>query len=169
MPFVGARPNDSDIGHGAVRDPGLLAVQNPLIAVLLGARLHARGIRSEARLGESKTSDRFARLHLRQPAVFLLGRSIRVDRIHHQRALHRNEAPQPRIAALDFLHDQPVFHVAQPRAAVAFQIRAQESELPDLRDQFFRKARVSIAIANDRNHAVFDKLPRSLPDQQFLF
>ena len=140
-----------------------------MIAVLLRARLHARGIRSETRFGEAETSDRLARLHLRQPAILLFIRAVGEDRVHHQRALHRYEAAQPRIAALDFLHDQPVFDVAQARAAVAFEIRAQESELAEFRDQLLGKAPVAIAIANHRNHAVFDELPRGLAHQQLLF
>ncbi len=60
----------------AVGDPGLLAVEDPVIAVFVGGRPHARGIRAEAGLGEAEASQRLARLQFRKPALFLFFRSV---------------------------------------------------------------------------------------------
>ena len=42
-PVVGARPHDRDVGHRAVGDPHLLAVQDPVVAVAARAGAHAPG------------------------------------------------------------------------------------------------------------------------------
>ena len=58
-----------------------------------------------------------------------------MDRVHDQRALYRGEGAQARVAALELLHHEAVGHVAHARAAVAVEVRAEEAELGDLRNQ----------------------------------
>ena len=98
----------------------------------------------------------------------LLLRPVGQDRIHHQRALHADEAAEAGIAALQFLHDQAVLDVVHARAAIAFQIRAEESQPAHLRNQFGGEARVAEAIADQRQNPLVGKLARGLPHQQFL-
>ncbi len=165
---IAARPHYRDIGHAAVGDPGLLAVQHPGIAITRGRGAHPRGVRAEIRLGQAEAADGFAALQARQPPVLLLVRSICIDGIHHQRALHRNKAPQARIAALNLLHDEAVFHVAHARAAVAFEVGAVKPQLAHFRNQFGRKARIAETIANRRRNALIGEAPRRLPHHQLL-
>src|SRR5258708_9072675 len=139
-----------------------------MVAVFLRARLHAGGIGAESRLGEPETSESFAGLQFRKPAIFLLVGSVRQDWIHHQRALHGGEAAESGIRALQFLHHQAVLHIAHAGATVAFQIRSEKTESADFRDQFLGEACVAKTIANQWNYAIFDKLAGSLPNQQFL-
>ena len=54
-----------------------------------------------------------------------------VDRIHAQARLHRHEAAQAGIAALELLADQPVRDRVQAGAAVAVDRAAEQSELRD--------------------------------------
>ncbi len=84
-------------------------------------------------------------------------------------ALHGGEAAESGIRALQLLHDQAIFDIAHARAAVAFQIRAQKTEPAEFRDQLFGETGVAEAIANQRDDAIFNKLPGGLADQQFLF
>ena len=107
-------------------------------------------------------------LQFRKPALLLFLAAEGQDRIHHERALHANETAQPGIAALDLLHHQTVLDVAHPGAAVAFDIGAQKSQAPHLRDQFCGEARLTEAIADQRKHALIDELARGLPNQQLL-
>ena len=64
-------------------DPLVIQVFSPFkiqpIAVLLRARQHARGIRSEPRLREPEAANRLARLQLRKPVLLLFGRSVGED------------------------------------------------------------------------------------------
>ena len=91
-----------------------------------------------------------------------------MDRVHDQGALHRNEAAQPRIAALEFLHHQAVGHVGHARAAVAGKIRAEKSQLRQLRHQVHRKRRFAIVLFDDGQDLLVDELPRRLPRETFL-
>src|SRR5262249_29192959 len=95
--------------------------------------------------------------------------SVSQDGIHHQSALDAGEAAQPGIAPLEFLHEQTVFDIAHSRAAVAFQIRAEKSELAHFRHQLQRKLRFTIRIADHGSHTIVHELPRGLPDHEFLF
>src|SRR5260370_15504835 len=140
-----------------------------MVAVFLRTSLHAGRIGAESRLGEPETSESFASLQFRKPAIFLLVSAVGQDWIHHQRALHGGEAAESGIRALEFLHHQAVFHVAHASATVAFQIRSEKTEAADFRDQFFGEARVAKTISHERNNAIFDELAGGLPNEQFLF
>ncbi len=97
---------------------------------------------------------------------FLLVGSVGVDGIHHQRALHGDEAAQAGIAALDLLHDEAVLDVAHAGAAVAFQVRAEEAEFGHFGDQLGREAGVAEAIADHGRDALVGEPARGLPHQQ---
>ena len=87
------------------------------------------GIRSEPRFGQPETADRGAGLQSRQPLLLLFLAAEGEDGIHHQRALHADEAAQAGIAALQLLHDQAVLDVVHAGAAVAFEIGAEKAQL----------------------------------------
>ncbi len=53
-----------------------------------------------------------------------------------QRGLHADERAHAGVAALQFLHDQAVFDVRHPGAAVAFEAGAEEAEVGHGLDQF---------------------------------
>src|SRR5207249_4902155 len=91
------------------------------------------------------------------------------DGIHYQRALHADEAADAAIDALQLLHDEPVFHVSHGRAAVPFEVGAEESEVRHFRDQLFGKARVAKAIADEREDALVSEAARGLAHHELLF
>ena len=70
---AGAREDDVEVGDAAVRDPGLLAVED--VAVAVGARRarHRGDVGAGVGLGERERGDRLAARHARQVARLLLG------------------------------------------------------------------------------------------------
>jgi len=76
-----------------------------------------------------------------------------VDRVHAQRGLHRHEAAQGRIAALELLADQTGGHRIQARASIALQTAAQQPEFGHFRNQLAWKAVILKALADDRQNA----------------
>ena len=116
------------------------------------------GIRAEVGLGETEAADHLARRQPRQPVALLLLAAERVDRIHHQRALHRRERADAGVAALELLHDEAVRDVVEPGAAVLLgQVGAEHAELGHLRDQLLREASLDVALADDRQHVLVDE------------
>src|SRR5690606_3757738 len=94
------------------------AVDDPVAAVLLRIRLHVGRVGAAVRLGQAEAADHLAAGHGRQPALALLLAAVGVDRIHAQRALHRDEAADAAVAALQLLADQAVADRVQAGAAV---------------------------------------------------
>src|SRR5207248_10425194 len=103
-----SRPHEREVGDRAVGDPHLRAVHLPVDAALLSVQLHGGGIRSPVWLGETEAADELAARHPREVALLLLLGAEGTDRIHAQRRLHRDEAADAGVAALELLADEPV-------------------------------------------------------------
>src|SRR5580704_1299074 len=88
--------------------------------------------------------------------------------IHHQRALHRDEAAQSGISAFQLLRHKSVSDVGHSRAAVALQIRAKKSQLPELRNKVLWKRTLAAVFFDDGNDFVVDESPSGLPDELFF-
>jgi hypothetical protein len=89
----------------------------------------------------------------RQPALLLFLGAVGEDRIHAQRGLHRDEAADTAVAALELLADQAVADRIEPAAAVLLgQGRAEQAEFRDLRHQFLREPSLVEGVADDRQH-----------------
>ena len=167
---VGLRPDHRHVGQGAVGDPLLRAVEHPGVAVACRAVVqHAAGVGAEVGLGQAEAADRLGRGELRDPAVLLLLGAEGVDRVHDQRALHRHEAAQPRVAALQLLHDQAVGDVAQAGQAVLVDVGAEQAELGHLGHQVHREARLLVALLDDGHHLVVDEGAHAFADHALLF
>src|SRR6185369_3830319 len=87
---------------------------------------------------------------------------------HDERALHRDEAAQPRVAALQLLHDEAVGDAAQAGEAVIGDAGAEEVQAPHLEDQLEGGARLAVALLDDRFDLVVDELAHGLADQALL-
>ena len=161
-------PDDGDVGDGAGGDPHLLAVEDVFLARLSGAGAHAAGIGSEVRLGEAEAADLVALLHDRQPGLFLLVAAEGVNGIHRQRRLHADERTNAAVAALQFLHDQSVFDVRHPGAAIAFEAGAIEAQVGHGFDQFLGEAAGAVALLDDGDEVVFDELAGGVADQALV-
>ncbi len=107
------------------------------------------------RLGQAEAADQLAARHRRQPLLALFLAAIGVDRVHAQRALHRDEAAQAGIAALQLLADQAVADRTEVATAVLRrQGRAEQAQRGDLRHQFIGEAGLVEGIADDRQHTL---------------
>ena len=116
LAVVGARPDDRDVGDRAVRDPHLRAVQDPVGAVAPRGRAHRARVGARVGLGQPEAADRVAVVHRRQPALLLLLGAPAPDREHRERALHRDERANARVAGLELEARQPVGDGARARA-----------------------------------------------------
>src|SRR5258705_486235 len=105
---LGGRPDDRHVGERAVGDPALGARDHPAAAAAHRARAHRADVAARIGLGEAEAADRAPRGQLGQPALLLRVGAVAVDRVHHQRALHRRARAHTRAAALQPLHPEPV-------------------------------------------------------------
>ncbi|VTQ56890.1 Uncharacterised protein [Stenotrophomonas maltophilia] len=160
---LGLRPDDGQVGHRAAGDPHLAAADAPVIAVAHRTGLHAGRIGTAVRFSQAETADQFAACHRRQPLLALFLAAIGVDRVHAQRALHRHEAAQAGIAALQLLADQAVADRTEVATAVLRrQGRAEQAQRSDLRHQFIGEAGLVEGIADDRQHALVGEAGHAL-------
>ena len=75
-----------------------------------------------------------------------------------------------RVAALELLHDQPVAHIVESRAAVFLgKIRAEHAEFGHRRDELFRKSTLHVALADDRKHLFVDKPADGIAHRALIF
>ena len=91
-----------------------------------------------------------------------------MDRVHHQCALHGDEAADAGIGALQFLHDQAVLDVAHPGAPVPFEVSAQKAQIGHLGDQFGGKPGLAIAVPDQGQNPLFGEAPGGLPHHQLF-
>src|SRR3569833_1103808 len=143
-PVVRTRPDDRDVGHRAVRDPHLGAVQHPVRALALGVRTHVRRVRAVGGLGQAEAAERLAGGHPRQPFLLLLLRAVLVDRRHRERTLYGHEAAQPRVGRLQLTAGDAVRDRAGAGAAVPRQVHAQEAQFAQLGCQLARGERARL-------------------------
>src|SRR5262249_56158875 len=120
------------------------------VALAEGARLHRAGVRAVIGLGETEAADPLASGQAWQPRVLLRVAAVGVNRVHDEAALHRRARPQPRVAALELLHDEAVRHVAEPGAAVAVERGTEDAELAELRDQCDGKGTGAMMLGHHR-------------------
>jgi len=116
--IVRHRPADAQVGDRAIGDPHLRAVDDPVAAFLLRVGLHVRRVGAAVRFGEAEAADLPAARHVRQPLLFLLVIAKGEYRVHAQRALHRDEAANSRVAAFEFLADESVADRVEAGAVV---------------------------------------------------
>jgi hypothetical protein len=167
---IGLRPDDRDVGEIAVGDPHFGAVDDPVAAVLLRARLHVGRVGAAVRFGQAEAADDLARRHLRQPVLLLLFAAVGVDRIHAQRRLHRGEAADAGIAAFEFLAGQAIADAVHARAAVfGRQRRAEQAEFGHFRYEFDRETALVEAVADDRQHALVGEARDGVLHHAFFF
>ncbi len=167
-PRVGRRPHHGDVGHRAVGDPHLGAVEHPVITVAPRRGAHRRGIRSRVRLGEPEAADGAAGGHLGQPARLLLVAAVRPDREHRERALHGHEGAQAAVAGLELLGRDPVGGRRRSGAAVAVEVHAEQTELGDLRDQLAREGPGFEVLRDHRQRPLADEGADGVADQALV-
>ena len=91
-----------------------------------------------------------------------------MDGVHHERPLDGGHRPDPRVAGLQFLHQQAVGPLGEVRQAVAVQVRRVEAQFAHLGDEVGGEGPLQPVVADVRPHAVLDELPGGVPDHPFL-
>src|SRR5262249_5297739 len=162
-------PDDGEVGHGAVGDPHLGAVEDVAAVGARRARDHPARVGAVVGLGEPEAADDLALGHRRQPAAALLLGAVGVDRIHAQRTLHRDERAQPRIAALQLLHRQAVGGVADAGATVLLrQRRPQQPNLGHLGDHVGGEVAFLVRLLHHRQVAILHPFADVIADRPLL-
>ncbi len=147
---VRLRPHDENVGDRRIGDPHLRALEAIAALDLFGARAHSGGVAPRIGFGEPETADQLARREAGEKTLLLLVAAIGVDRMHHERALHRTGRTIARIDALDFARDQPVADIIEPRAAIfGIDRRAEQPE----RAHFGHDLAVESLVEKGRGHA----------------
>ena len=91
------------------------------------------------RFREAEATDCFAAREWRQPPLALLLGAVGINRIHHQTALHRDEAAQAAVAALELLAYDAVADGIHARAVVALDGAAENAQFGNLLDELHRE------------------------------
>ncbi len=138
-PVGGPGPHDGYVGDRPVRDPHLGSRQYPALIVWLREGFHASGIGTVIRFGEAEASDRVPGRHPGQPFLLLRVRAVPPDRVHGERALHRDQAAQPGVGRLQLATGDAIGDRAHARAAVTGQLHAEQAQLAEFRHQFARE------------------------------
>ena len=148
---VGLRPDDEHVGDRRVGDPHLAADEADSRRARVRARVTIEP-GSEPWLGSVRPKQpihspvaSFGRYFLR-----CASRAVRVDRVHHERALHAHHRAVAGVDALDLARDQAVADVVEPGAAVLRrQRRAEEPERAHLAED----RRIRLLVAKRLGHA----------------
>ncbi|NRP42849.1 hypothetical protein XMM3392_003260 [Aliiroseovarius sp. xm-m-339-2] len=119
LAIMGVRfgPDHKHIRDRRVRDPHFRPVQNIAAVNLFGSGFHRTGIGPCIRFSQAKAADPLARRQFRQVFRALLFGAIGIDRIHHQRALHRHHRTVTTVDALHLARHQTIGHVTCANAA----------------------------------------------------
>ena len=166
--LVGQGPHHGDIGDRRIGDPHLRAVEHPVLAASAGRGVHVERIGPAMRLGQTETPDGLAARHRRQPTLALQIAAVGEDRVHAQRGLHRHEAAQRRITALEFLADEAIGDRVEPCATVALEGAAEQAQAGHRRDELPREVMVLEVPADLRQDLGIDEAGDRVADHALV-
>src|SRR5262249_16055431 len=125
-------------------------------------------VRAVIRLGEAEAADGGAGLEGGQPPVLLLVGAVAGDRVHDQTALDGGEGAEPRVAALQLLHDEAVGDVVEAGAAVPLQGGPERPELPELGVERLRERPRPMVLGHDGEELGLYPVAHRVPDHALL-
>src|SRR5262245_12446572 len=164
--------DDVDVGERAVRDPHLLAVQNPVRPFRVESRggLGRESVGARPGFAQAIGRDPFARTDLRQVFFLLLLRAEINDR-QKPDAGRRAEGSGERTLAGDVFRDQHRRDVIERKPAVLLRdARREQSQLARLEQQLALKFVILLLDARAvRRHLFFNILGSRLRDHSLLF
>ncbi len=166
----GLGPHHEDVGDRGVGNPHLAAGQSVAVGDFLGAGLHAVGIGAGIRLGQAEAADPLAGGELGQVFLALVLVAIGVDRVHHQRGLHRVHRAIAGIDALDLARHQAIGDVAGIGAAIFFRQRdADQAKLAHLVEDLAVGLLFEIGLDDARLQLVLRIGARGVADHALVF
>src|SRR5690606_6572216 len=134
-------------------DPHLRTIQNHMISRVLEVRQHARWIAAVVRLCETKASQPLSTRKLWKIFLTLLFAAVCIDRIHHERTLHRRSRTHAAVATLELLHHQAITGVIESATAVFRRNRWTETtQITQLLHNLLRKLSLLCIVFNDRRN-----------------
>src|SRR5712692_4401844 len=134
-----ARPDDRNVAPRRVADPLLLTVDDPGVALSFRDCRQAAGRSgTHQRLGEAEAADLFPASHWREPLLFLLFRSAKVDGTHRQAIVDTEECRDRRVEARHLHCYQAKEQRASASAAIALHSNAADVKLLHRRQEFKR-------------------------------
>jgi hypothetical protein len=164
-----ACPDDRNVAPRRVADPPLLSIENPGVAFAFGGRGHSSaGSRTHQGLGETKAADLFPSRHRGQPLLFLLLRSVEIDRAHRQAAVHTPERTERSVDACYFHRDKAEQLLAPASAAIAFIAQPSDLQFLEGRQQLERKRIFGPIFVDDRLDLALHVCPHLLDDRLFV-
>ena len=116
----GLGPDDKNISDWRVRDPHLGSIQHIAAIDLFRSGFHPGRIAARIRFGQAKTADPFTTRQLWQVLAPLLLRAIGIDRIDHQRRLHRHHRSVAAIDPLDLTRHKAIGNIRSAETAIGF-------------------------------------------------
>ncbi len=167
---VGLGPDDEDIGDRRVRDPHLRSGQLVARRGLFGACFHRARIGPRVRFGQAETANQVARTQARQVFFALVLRAVGIDRVDHQRALHRHHRPVSAVHPFDFARDQTIGDVSRAQPAVFFgHGHAQQPGLAHFGKDFGRDGFFGIGLNDARGQFCVGKGACGVAQHAFIF
>ncbi len=135
---VGLREDDRPVGVARVRDEGLRAVQDVLVAAALGRRLQARDVGAGLRLGEAERAEDRRLEQRRQPRRLLLvgagdDHGAGAEAVRAERGADAGAAPVELLA-----DEHPVERVQAEPAVLRRDVQVHQADLVRLRDHVGR-------------------------------
>jgi hypothetical protein len=163
-----ASPHHSDLREWRVRDPHLRAREQVAVAVAHGLRPHPRRIGTVIRLGKPEAADGLTSGHPGQPVLLVVLTTEAPDAPHRERALHRDEASQRGVAALELATSHSVGERGHPGTAVAAKVHPKHAQLRQLRDHLAREGRLLEMLTDDGSHLVSEKPAKRVADRTYV-
>mmetsp|Transcript_23358 Transcript_23358/g.40746 ORF Transcript_23358/g.40746 Transcript_23358/m.40746 type:complete len:249 (+) Transcript_23358:170-916(+) len=114
----GFGPNNEHVRNWGIRDPHLRPVKDIAALDLFGGGFHTSGVRTCIGLGQTKTANPLARRQFWQVFLALFFRTVGINRIHHQRTLHRHHRTIATVNALHFARHQTIGDVTRTNPTV---------------------------------------------------
>jgi len=160
--------HDHHVGDSSVRNPHLIAVKDPAVAVAFGVGLDTSHVRAMGGFADGAGTRRLAAGDLRQPLLF---HPLVAVLLNHARpeATGANGAPDARVGPPEFLGDDDASEAVHPRAAVLLgDFRRDEVVLCRLLHQFRRVAFLPIAFLSERLDFVLAEFAHRFSDCRLL-
>ena len=131
--------------------------------------MHATRIGAVVGFGEAEATEPLAGSQLGQVFTALFFAAEGVDRVHHQRALHRSRGAHARVAPLDLLHNQPVGDVVEAAPAVfGGNGGAERPDFTKLLDHEGRKLGPLRVFFDDGRNLALHKVAQGMSDELVL-
>ena len=130
-----------------------------------GAGFHATRVTAMIRLGQPKTADEFSAGEFGQVFFLLFFRTIGIDRMHHQRALHAHGAAIAAVHTFHFAGDQAIGDIVQACAAIFFgDGRAEKTHAAHLGHDLAVEDLVAVRFEDARHELILTIPPSRITD-----